>query len=329
MLKQFTIEASGIKDSSDTRGDLLVFVAPDDRERELIGSQFKLDEYDVASTLDPDEIPRLECAENRALVIWKAPESARVGEAVELGVLSIGLVLAEDRLAFILEKQEISFATREYRNVSNVHDVLLGFLLQTIRHYVGHLRVIKQLSIELEKKITISMENRHLLQMFELSESLIFYVDALDGDCVVLGKLRGLGNQLGFNDRQLQLLDDIILESNQALRQANIYSSVLSGLMDARGSIVNNNMNVLLKNLMLVNIVFLPLNLIASMGGMSEWTMMTQGLDWRISYGLFTVGMVLFGWLMWVVVTRLIDTSETRAQVKLSAMSADRRLTSR
>ena len=71
-------------------------------------------------------------------------------------------------------------------------------------------------------------------------------------------------------------------------RQADIYSSVLSGLMDARGTIVNNNMNVLLKNLTLINIVFLPLNLIASIGGMSEWSMMTQGLDWRISYSLFS-----------------------------------------
>ncbi len=31
--------------------------------------------------------------------------------------------------------------------------------------------------------------------------------------------------------------------------------------MDARGNLVNNNMNTLLKNLTLINVVFLPLNL--------------------------------------------------------------------
>jgi magnesium transporter len=104
-----------------------------------------------------------------------------------------------------------------------------------------------------------------------------------------------------------------VLENTQAARQASIFASVLSGLMDARGTIVNNNMNVLLKNLTLINIVFLPLNLIAGILGMSEWSMMTQHLDWRLSYGIFTLAMVGFGWASWLLVTRLMDTSGARA----------------
>jgi magnesium transporter len=77
--------------------------------------------------------------------------------------------------------------------------------------------------------------------------------------------------------------------------------------MDARGSIVNNNMNVLLKNLTLINIVFLPLNLIAGIGGMSEWSMMTEHRDWRVSYSLFVVGMVVFGWGTWWIMKRFVD----------------------
>ena len=75
---------------------------------------------------------------------------------------------------------------------------LLTFMLRTVRHYVGHLRVIKQISIELEKKITVSMENRHLLQMFALSESLVYYMDAIEGNGAVLGKLRNAGISSAF-----------------------------------------------------------------------------------------------------------------------------------
>jgi magnesium transporter len=74
--------------------------------------------------------------------------------------------------------------------------------------------------------------------------------------------------------------------------------------MDARGNLVNNNMNTLLKNLTLINVVFLPLNLIASIGGMSEFSMMTQGVDWRISYTLLCVAMLLIGWLTAIVLKR-------------------------
>jgi magnesium transporter len=74
--------------------------------------------------------------------------------------------------------------------------------------------------------------------------------------------------------------------------------------MDARGNIVNNNMNVLLRNLTMINVVFLPLGVLASMGGMSEFTMMIQeyGIDWRIGYPLFTAAMVGMGAALWVAV---------------------------
>lgn len=125
-----------------------------------------------------------------------------------------------------------------------------------------------------------------------------------------------MSGRLGFSESHIELLDDIILENKQASRQAHIYSSVLSGLMDARGTIVNNNMNVLLKNLTLINIVFLPLNLIASIGGMSEWSMMTQGMNWKVSYGLFSAGMVTLGWLTWFVMTRFISRIDAKATSK-------------
>jgi magnesium transporter len=87
--------------------------------------------------------------------------------------------------------------------------------------------------------------------------------------------------------------------------------------MDARGNLVNNNMNTLLKNLTLINVVFLPLNLIASIGGMSEFSMMTQGIDWRISYALLGVVMLLIGWLTAIVLKRAnFGGSSAKALIK-------------
>jgi magnesium transporter len=290
---------------SDGGQQVLVFVAPDEQERAFVAESFRLDEYDLSAALDPDEVARVETTEERAFILWKAPERAQVVEAIQLGVNTVGLVLSRDRLAVIRAGGELSTTAREFRHVEDVRDVVLGVLLFTVRHYLGHLRVIKQLSTDLEKKITVSMENRHLLQMFALGESLVFYLDAIESNSAVLRKLSSLATQLGFNNRQQQVLDDILFENEQATRQARIYSSILGGLMDARGTVVNNNMNVLLKNLTLINIVFLPLNLLASIGGMSEYTRVTGGIDWRVSYGLFMVSMVVLGWLGWLIVKRL------------------------
>ncbi|MBI5551484.1 MAG: magnesium transporter CorA family protein [Desulfobacterales bacterium] len=307
MMRHYKIEEKRFVESDEGSGQVVVVIAPDVTEQGYAQQQFRLDDYDLASTLDPDEVPRLELIDGRMLLIWKLPFSATVADNVELGVGGIGLAFANDRLLFCRAAGEVSFKDREFRNVGGTTDAMLAFLLRTVRHFVGHLRVIKQISSELERKVTVSMENRHLLQMFSLSENLVYYVDAIEGNAAVLTKLRSFGSQIGFQARHLEILDDIILENSQAARQANIYSSILSGLMDARGTIVNNNMNVLLKNLTLINIVFLPLNLIASIGGMSEWSVMTKGLDWRISYSLFCLAMVAIGWATWMLMKRVIE----------------------
>jgi len=306
-MRYFAIDENRLVEAPPADAQVLVAAAPDEEERARLRDRFRLDEYDLASTLDSDEAPRLEAANGRLLVIWQVPESAAIAERVELGVSVTGICLSEDCLAFIRAAGEVPFSDREYRSVQNVRDVMLALLLRTVRHYVGHLRVIRSISREIEAKITVSMENKHLLQMFALSESLVYYLDAIEGNGAVLIKLRGVAGQYGFDPRQLELLDDIILENAQAGRQAQIFSSVLSGLMDARGTIVNNNMNVLLKNLTLINIVFLPLNLIASILGMSEWSMMTSGYDWRVSYAVFALGMVLLGWATWVFMRKVVE----------------------
>jgi Mg2+ and Co2+ transporter CorA len=124
-------------------------------------------------------------------------------------------------------------------------------------------------------------------------------------------KLRANADRIGFSAPQLESLADLMLDNQQCSRQAQIYSSVASGLMDARGTIINN-VSLLLKNLTLITVIFLPLNLIASIGGMSEFTMMTSGVDWRMSYSLLVIGMVAAGWVSFRALVRFFDHRQAR-----------------
>ncbi len=71
-------------------------------------------------------------------------------------------------------------------------------------------------------------------------------------------------------------------------------------LMEATVGFVNVNQNRYISQLTIINIVFMPLNLLAGIGGMSEYTMMTEGIPWPVAYSVFTVGIVLIGWLTFV-----------------------------
>jgi len=71
-------------------------------------------------------------------------------------------------------------------------------------------------------------------------------------------------------------------------------------LMDAIVGFVNINQNKVIKQLTIISIIFMPLNFLAGVGGMSEYTMMTHGIPWTVSYSLFTLGMVLVGWITFI-----------------------------
>jgi magnesium transporter len=71
-------------------------------------------------------------------------------------------------------------------------------------------------------------------------------------------------------------------------------------LMDAIVGFVNINQNKVIKQLTIISIIFMPLNFFAGVGGMSEFSMMTQGIPWPVSYSIFTIGMVLVGWITFI-----------------------------
>jgi magnesium transporter len=308
MLSHFRI-ANGTLESCELHDAALWFyVKPDDNQKRQLRDEHGINEHMISAALDPDEVSRFDVGRAGLKIIWKSPISYSGSDSFLFDVASVGIFLTGERLVLI-SSEELRF--HEGNTVGDVHcetlfDVVIGILAHTIHHYLGHLKVIKMIARELQGKINTSMENSHLIQMLNLSESLVFYLNAINGNGVVLAKMRSHAEKDGMRRETVALIDELLVENNQCFKQAEIYSTVFSGLMDARGSIVNNNMNSLLKKLTVINVVFLPLNLIAGIGGMSEYSMMTHGIDWRISYPLFTVGMLLLGaFTAWLV--RRID----------------------
>lgn len=77
-------------------------------------------------------------------------------------------------------------------------------------------------------------------------------------------------------------------------------------LMDATVGFININQNRVIYRLTVLSLIFLPLNVIAGIGGMSEFSMMTKGISWPVSYSLFTIGLVIVGWIT-LIILRLYE----------------------
>jgi magnesium transporter len=67
--------------------------------------------------------------------------------------------------------------------------------------------------------------------------------------------------------------------------------------MDATVGFLNVNQNKDLKRLTVISVVFVPINVLASIGGMSEFSMMTHSIPWPVAYSVFIIGMIAIGLL--------------------------------
>ncbi len=67
--------------------------------------------------------------------------------------------------------------------------------------------------------------------------------------------------------------------------------------MDATVGFININQNKDIKRLTVISVVFMPLNVLAGIGGMSEYSMMTDGIPWQMSYANLVVLFLFVGWI--------------------------------
>jgi magnesium transporter len=257
MQKKYYISGNCLVEGQGEDCPVTLYIAPDAAERRYLVEVLQIDEHTLNSALDPDEQPRLEFEPNHVAIIYKRPKNYSAEEEFLFKVGSVGMFLFKDQLVLVASENDGIFDTRPMTKVKSLTHVVLKLVFMSISHFLGHLKVIQMISDELEHKINAGMDNRYLLNLFTLEKSLVYYLNAINSNGLLIERMRNTCAKIGIQGEELEYLDDILIENNQCFKQAEIYSNVLSGLMDARASIVSNNLNVLMKTLTMITIAIM------------------------------------------------------------------------
>ena len=299
MIKRFKIENHQILPTETEVAAIWVVVNPTEDEKRWLVGNFSLDEHNFASAFDPEEPTRLEFEPDHLELIFKRPKNYSSKDHFLFKVSSMGLFLFKDKLILALSEDINMFSGKYFKQVKGIREVFLKLIYNSIFHFMEHLKVINMIAEELENKINSSMENKSLLNLFTLEKSLVYYLNATNSNAYVIDRLKHNAEKIGLSTRSQEFLDDITIENNQCMRQADVYSSILAGLMDARASIVSNNLNVLMKNLNAVVIAVAVPSFFAGVGGMSELCTVTGISNPQLAFLAFVglmsiVGIVTF-----------------------------------
>jgi magnesium transporter len=196
------------------------------------------------------------------------------------------------------------FDGRKLIRMASIQDLVLRLIYQSTFHFEEHIKVISLCSDEIERGINSSINNRQLLNMFTLEKSLVFYLEAIASNRRVIDKIKATAVRLKLSTPQIEFLEDIAIENEQCYDMAQIYSQVISGLMDARASVISNNLNVLMKNLNAMVIAIAIPTFITGIGGMSEFTSVIGEPNRLIGYGLFTASMISLGSIIFLLIRK-------------------------
>jgi len=219
----------------------------------------KLDEHTLASALDPDELARLEFEPEHTAIIFKRPRNYSSEDRFVFKVASTGLFLFADKLVIVLGDDVPLFQGKAFNRIASPLDLPLKMIYGSIHHFVEHLKVINAVSEALEEQINASMENKYLLNLFSLEKSLVYYLNGLTSNSKLIERIKINAAKIGIGGELLEFIDDLIIENSQCYEQAMIYSNILASMMDARVSIVSNNLNWLMKTLTIITIaIMLP-----------------------------------------------------------------------
>jgi magnesium transporter len=249
--------------------EIITYTSPTIDDEVELQEQYKIDYHTLQSSLDPDELSRLEIERDHVSIIFKRPKSFCAGDNFLLKLTSTGVFLYENYLVIVMADDSSIFEGRVPFPVKSIHDVILRLLYQATMHFEGHLKAINMLADSLERRINTSLENKYLLNMFALEKSLVFILDSITSNGSLLERMKALAEKLGFDGDQVGILEDLIIENQQCYRRAEIHTQVLANLMGTRASIVGHNLNHLIKQFTIWTVAIMLASLVVGLFGMN------------------------------------------------------------
>ena len=228
----------------------------------------------LKDSLDIDERSRYETEDDVKLIVIKTPTENNSFNESDAFYITIPICILLTKNQIVTVNSFENEAIKKFLNsFQNRHPVkrnmkVLKIFEKIIGTYQNHLKEINQRRNALEQKLYAANRNEELFQLMRIQKSLVYFVTALRSNELLLMKLART-DFLKLSDDEKDFLDDLVVETSQALETANTYTTILISTLDTFASIISNNQNVVLKRLTTITLFLSIPVLIASIYGMN------------------------------------------------------------
>lgn len=253
-----------------------VNLVPPFKEEEFIelSEQLEIPIEFLRDSLDIDERPRFELEDNVKFIVIKTPtenNSFNDSDAFYI-TIPICIILTHNHIVTVnsfdngaIKKFLSTFQKRspEQRNI-----MVLKIFDKIVQDFLGYLKQINNQRNQFEQSLYDSNSNEDLLNLMRIQKSLTYFVTALRSNEMLMMKLERT-NFLSLKEEERDLLQDLIVDTSQAVEMSNIYTNILTSTLDAYASVISNNLNNVMKRLTSITIILSLPALVAGIYGMN------------------------------------------------------------
>ena len=242
--------------------------APTKEEIAEISALTKIDESIFINAIDEETITHSSDNENFKMISIDIPKTV---ENESVSTKPLALIITDDFLITICNVSTTvinDFFEGRVRDINLQKKAELAYkiMLNNSKRFLYYLKKIDRKSTSLKRNLTKSSQNKEILQLLDIQETLVFFSASLNTDYSVAHKLR---NQKRNTEDEQQILEDILIETKQAIDLCTIYREVTKNIMDAFASVINNNLNKVMKFLAAITIILSIPMMIAGLWGMN------------------------------------------------------------
>ena len=225
-------------------------VSPTESDRNYLIDELKIPLAFYNDIEDVDERPRIELEDGWYLIIIRVPLKTS-DTSLPFSTIPLGIIFKDEIFVSLsfhsieMLPDFIKYTQRKAIKKENNFDLVLKLLLSSSVWFLKYLKQINQQIKLAEKQLEKSIRNEDLQTLLQIEKCMVYFTTSLKGNDILIHKIKHIKENRENAD--LELLEDVEIELRQALETTNIYSDILSGMMDAYASVISNNLNVILK----------------------------------------------------------------------------------
>ena len=245
---------------------------PTDEDLALLKERFAVPNF-THDAEDIEERPRVDHEDNWSIVFVRVPNKSKDADGDTVFSTAPMAVLIRDDVFITVNYYDtevlddfIRWSNQRRVNNCKGYDLLLSLMLSTSVWYLKYLKQMNSMMNAAELRLEQKMDNDELMRTMGLGKFLIYFITSLKGNMTVLTRLKKRLRMLPHDE---DLLEDVEIETQQALDTASIYSNILDRQQEAYSSVIGNNLNRIMKTLTVVTILLMIPTVIAGYYGMN------------------------------------------------------------